>query len=90
MCAHLTAARCSFLVWLGTQDGAVANERDICRYVRDTDLSARVFTLGIGTLCNTYFLKMLAQIGAGYSASALRFRTLRDDILGLMSKMDVR
>lgn len=70
-------------------DGAVPNEREVCKYVQDTPLPARVFTLGIGTLCNTYFLRMLAQIGRGYTASSLRFHSLRDDILELMGKMSV-
>ncbi len=49
-----------------------------------------MFTLGIGSLCNTYFLRMLAQIGRGYSNSSLRFNNLRRDIVDLMEKMSVR
>eukprot|EP00898_Chlorokybus_atmophyticus_P000257 jgi/Chlat1/1231/Chrsp115S01679 len=51
-------------------DGAVDNEREICRYAMSTLASAtgvvpRISCFGIGIYCNHFFLKMLAQLGRG-------------------------
>jgi hypothetical protein len=43
-------------------DGAVDNERDICRYMQENGSDVRAFTLSIGPYANRYFLKMLAQV----------------------------
>ena len=57
-------------------DGAVANERQICEYVQKSGTLARVMTFGIGSYCNTFFLKMLGSIGRGYSSSCVERRRL--------------
>ena len=54
-------------------DGAVDNEREICKVLQQAQATAkptggmatlpRVCTFGIGRFCNHYFLKMLANIG---------------------------
>ncbi|CAN0288698.1 unnamed protein product [Discosporangium mesarthrocarpum] len=74
-------------------DGAVANEREICRFARDKAQvqgggrgGVRTFTLGIGIFVNRYFLKMLAQIGRGYSALSLYTPNIGKDITSLMAK----
>ncbi|XP_015889068.2 uncharacterized protein LOC107423928 isoform X1 [Ziziphus jujuba] len=51
-------------------DGTVEDERHICDVMKNhlTDSrtkSPRIFTFGIGTFCNHYFLRMLAMIGRG-------------------------
>ena len=60
-------------------DGAVENEREICRYMQEVMdapppeglmTHPRVCTFGIGRYCNHYFLKMLSQIGKGLSDAA--------------------
>nr|XP_043624397.1 inter alpha-trypsin inhibitor, heavy chain 4-like [Erigeron canadensis] len=57
-------------------DGAVENERQICeimiRQLKDqgSDLCPRIYTFGIGSFCNHYFLRMLAMIGRGCYESA--------------------
>jgi len=69
-------------------DGAVPNERDVCVFVRDrvAESKVRVFTFGIGMYCNTYFLKMLAQLGRGYNDINLRGVGLQDDIVALVNR----
>lgn len=60
-------------------DGAVENEREICKVVQEAHRMQpvggmvalpRVCTFGIGRFCNHYFLKMLANIGRGLSDAA--------------------
>ncbi|XP_021865385.1 uncharacterized protein [Spinacia oleracea] len=57
-------------------DGAVENERDICNVVQDSCGSKgklpflRISTFGIGSYCNHYFLRMLAQIAKGHYDAA--------------------
>ncbi|KAJ8774234.1 hypothetical protein K2173_009665 [Erythroxylum novogranatense] len=74
------------LIFLVT-DGTVEDERDICKYVKDSltnrrPICPRICTFGIGTYCNHYFLQMLAQIGRGhfdsaYDADSVDFRMQR-------------
>ncbi|XP_023744322.1 uncharacterized protein LOC111892509 [Lactuca sativa] len=57
-------------------DGAVENERTICEVMmkklrnEGSDLCPRIYTFGIGSFCNQYFLRMLAMIGRGHYAFA--------------------
>mmetsp|Transcript_10715 Transcript_10715/g.17535 ORF Transcript_10715/g.17535 Transcript_10715/m.17535 type:complete len:792 (-) Transcript_10715:478-2853(-) len=48
-------------------DGAVNEERDICRFVASISHICRVFAFGIGFDCNAYFLRKLASVGRGYA-----------------------
>ncbi|XP_024973270.1 von Willebrand factor A domain-containing protein DDB_G0292028-like [Cynara cardunculus var. scolymus] len=74
------------LVFLVT-DGAVEDEREICNMMKghivDGELnSPRIFTFGIGSYCNHYFLQMLANIGKGchdsaYDVDSISFRMQR-------------
>ncbi|KAI3684147.1 hypothetical protein L6452_33366 [Arctium lappa] len=74
------------LIFLIT-DGAVEDERDICNMMKghivDGELNApRIFTFGIGSYCNHYFLQMLANIGRGcydsaYDVDSISFRMQR-------------
>ncbi|KAK8941398.1 hypothetical protein KSP39_PZI010121 [Platanthera zijinensis] len=56
-------------------DGAVENERVVCRAVnshteKTGSMSPRICTFGIGSYCNHYFLQMLSSVGRGkYSAA---------------------
>ena len=50
-------------------DGAVHNEREICADIKDRQsnhLRTRILTLGIGSYCNWFFLKMLSKTGRGF------------------------
>eukprot|EP01083_Nonionella_stella_P300871 1029342_1 len=53
-------ARLTFVVII--TDGAVSDEREICRRALQECGPVRVLTFGIGTYCNWYFLKMLSSI----------------------------
>ena len=64
-------------------DGAVENERQICKYVTARAAGTRFFTFGIGTCCNAYFLRLLASIGRGYCDVSLTPEGLKEQIVDL-------
>ncbi|XAR67208.1 hypothetical protein NMG60_11013685 [Bertholletia excelsa] len=62
------------MIWLVT-DGAVQDERRICEVMRSHlasqgPICPRIYTFGIGTFCNHYFLRMLSMIGRGHHDAA--------------------
>lgn len=75
--------KCTPLIFLIT-DGAVENERNICDVMKSHltnqgSISPRLYTFGIGSFCNHYFLRMLATIGRGcydaaYDADSIEVR----------------
>lgn len=76
-------------------DGAVDNERQICQSVQiamdaarqrgpeDVARMPRIWTFGIGQLCNHFFLKQLSTIGRGMSDAAF----VPDRILSQIERM---
>ncbi|MBX2858443.1 MAG: marine proteobacterial sortase target protein [Cellvibrionaceae bacterium] len=46
-------------------DGAIANEHDLLRLINEKLGNARLFTVGIGSAPNSYFMKKAAQFGKG-------------------------
>eukprot|EP00997_Jenningsia_sp_PLL12_P000712 NODE_110_length_2503_cov_59.666667_g100_i0.p1 GENE.NODE_110_length_2503_cov_59.666667_g100_i0~~NODE_110_length_2503_cov_59.666667_g100_i0.p1 ORF type:complete len:369 (+),score=80.73 NODE_110_length_2503_cov_59.666667_g100_i0:33-1139(+) len=72
-------------------DGAVQDERDICRMVHqkneETNL-VRITTFGIGPYCNGYFLKRLASTGRGYSSTSLQCDSIYEKMVRLISMAD--
>lgn len=64
-------------------DGCVAEEREICRSVQGLVRSTRILTLGIGTYCNWFFLKMLSTMGRGFSDVVV----FKDNIFNQMSRL---
>ncbi|XP_051131329.1 uncharacterized protein LOC127251609 [Andrographis paniculata] len=56
-------------------DGSVEDEKHICDVMKNQlsnqkNIHPRIYTLGIGTFCNHYFLRMLAIIGNGHHEAA--------------------
>jgi len=75
-------------------DGAVENEREICKVTQQAQGCARaggmaalprVCTFGIGRYCNHYFLKMLATIGRGLSDAAFTPDRIARQMTALLS-----
>jgi len=64
-------------------DGAVENERDICRFAQRIADTTRIFSFGIGRDCNAYFLRKLASLGRGYTDIAL----IQREVKGQMSAL---
>ncbi|CAN6699127.1 unnamed protein product [Malus baccata var. baccata] len=66
----LSNTRGSFPIIFLVTDGSVQDERQICdamknRLTEAGPIAPRIYTFGIGTFCNHYFLRMLAMIGRG-------------------------
>jgi len=78
-------------------DGAVADERDICNFMRDVvknkpaegKTHPRVCTFGIGKYANHYFLKMLANIGRGLNGAAYLAETVTKDMSQLLHECKI-
>eukprot|EP00824_Muranothrix_gubernata_P023846 TRINITY_DN6653_c0_g1_i2.p1 TRINITY_DN6653_c0_g1~~TRINITY_DN6653_c0_g1_i2.p1 ORF type:complete len:733 (+),score=117.11 TRINITY_DN6653_c0_g1_i2:2-2200(+) len=66
-------------------DGAVRDERLICQWVKEHGGPVRVMTFGIGPYCNAFFLKMLAEIGRGFSDVALPSNKIYKQITQLLA-----
>jgi hypothetical protein len=77
-------------------DGAVADEREICRFVKQSFKQAaknglpegvtlpRVCTFGIGRYANHFFLKMLANIGRGMNGAAYSPKNVQPEMSELL------
>jgi len=70
-------------------DGAVANEREICRAVAGNPNASRILTFGIGSYCNWYFLKMLSQIGRGFSDACVYKEGIYEKMTRLVNRAAV-
>lgn len=71
----LTNSRGSIPIIFLVTDGAVEDERHICdamksRLTNGGSICPRIYTFGIGSYCNHYFLQMLAMISRGYYGAA--------------------
>jgi len=78
-------------------DGAVRNERNIVNTVRarlqqmaqEIGIAPRIMTLGIGPYTNSFFLKMLAAYGRGFSELCLDPKDIFDMIHSLVSRSSI-
>jgi len=68
-------------------DGAVKNERHICEFANSISDTTRVFTFGIGTHCNAYFLRKLAYTGRGLMDLSLTRKSVKGKITQLLRKV---
>lgn len=66
-------------------DGAVKDEREICTWVKDRRSRVRVLSFGIGVWCNHQFLRMLAQIGRGWTEVAFKSDEIYGGMFSLLS-----
>ncbi|KAL2960622.1 hypothetical protein AAZX31_17G046900 [Glycine max] len=72
-------------------DGTVEDERQICamvknRMINGESICPRIYTFGIGSFCNHYFLRMLAMIGRGQYDAALDVDLIEPRMLTLFGK----
>lgn len=70
-------------------DGCVADERQICHYVNGHCNRVRLLTLGIGSFCNWFFLKMLSQIGSGFSDVVVYKEKIYEQMVQLVTMASV-
>ncbi|XP_071911244.1 uncharacterized protein [Coffea arabica] len=72
-------------------DGAVEDERRICdvikrRLMDKRKMFPRIYTFGIGSFCNHYFLRMLAMIGRGHHDASYDADSIDVRIEGLFTR----
>ncbi|KAI9122983.1 hypothetical protein K1719_005872 [Acacia pycnantha] len=72
-------------------DGSVEDERHICdimkkHMINKESICPRIYTFGIGSFCNHYFLSMLATIGRGQYDAALDVDSVIPRMLKLFDK----
>uniref|UniRef100_A0A5B7AK45 Putative inter alpha-trypsin inhibitor, heavy chain 4 n=1 Tax=Davidia involucrata TaxID=16924 RepID=A0A5B7AK45_DAVIN len=72
-------------------DGAVEDERHICDIMKSHltnqgSICPRIYTFGIGSFCNHYFLRMLAIIGRGHHDAAYDADSIDIRMEGLFSR----
>ncbi|KAA8534761.1 hypothetical protein F0562_029797 [Nyssa sinensis] len=72
-------------------DGAVEDERHICDFMKSHltnqgSICPRIYTFGIGSFCNHYFLRMLAIIGRGHYDASYDADSIDVRMEGLFSK----
>eukprot|EP00762_Andalucia_godoyi_P005098 ANDGO_04042.mRNA.1 von Willebrand factor A domain-containing protein DDB_G0292028 len=65
-------------------DGAVPNEREICDWTLKNARDIRFCTMAIGSYANAYFLRMLADIGRGFSDTILSFDELERKMISFI------
>jgi len=71
-----------FLVLL--TDGCVATERNLCRKANLLCKKTRILTFGIGKYSNWFFLKMLSNIGRGFSDVVVYSECIYEQIVQLI------
>ncbi|MED6171012.1 hypothetical protein PIB30_036772 [Stylosanthes scabra] len=87
----LSSAQSSVPIVFLVTDGTVDDERQICSMVKNhmtngESLCPRIYTFGIGSFCNHYFLRMLAMIGRGHYDAALDVDLVEPRMLALFDK----
>ncbi|XP_057420076.1 uncharacterized protein LOC130714201 isoform X2 [Lotus japonicus] len=87
----LSGAQSSVPIIFLVTDGTVEDERQICDLVKNhmtngESICPRVYTFGIGSFCNHYFLRMLAAIGRGQYDAAVDVDLVEPRMLTLFEK----
>ncbi|KAK2412381.1 hypothetical protein QL285_047581 [Trifolium repens] len=87
----LSGARSSVPIIFLVTDGTVEDERQICATVKNhmingESICPRIYTFGIGSFCNHYFLRMLAMIGRGQYDAAVDVDLIEPRMLSLFEK----
>ena len=69
-------------------DGAVGNEDELFRMIRERLGDSRLFTVGIGSAPNSHFMTKAARIGLGTFTYIGRIEEVKDRMDGLFSKLE--
>ena len=89
----LSNARRSIPIVFLVTDGTVEEERQTCDMIKNQTISVkgesifpRIYTLGIGSFCNQYFLRTLSMISRGQHVAALDVDLVEPQMLKLFDK----
>lgn len=69
-------------------DGNVSNERDLFAYIQSHLGESRLFTVGIGSASNSFFMKQAAKAGRGTYTFISDTREVAEKINGLLRKLE--
>lgn len=69
-------------------DGSVGNENEIFKYLTKNIGTSRLFTVGIGSAPNTWFMRKSAELGRGTYTSIANTTELADKSLTLLAKLE--
>jgi Ca-activated chloride channel family protein len=69
-------------------DGAVGNEDELVRMIRERLGDSRLFTVGIGSAPNSHFMTKAAQFGAGSFTYIGRIEEVKEKMDGLFAKLE--
>jgi Ca-activated chloride channel family protein len=81
-----TAGRIRQIVFL--TDGAVGNEDQLLRMIRERLGDSRLFTVGIGSAPNSHFMTKAAQFGAGTFTYIGRIEEVKEKMDALFAKLE--
>ncbi|XP_057747759.1 uncharacterized protein LOC130966953 [Arachis stenosperma] len=87
----LSSAQGSVPIVFLVTDGTAEDERQICSMVKNhmadgESICPRIYTFGIGSFCNHYFLRMLAVISRGHYDAAFDVDLVEPQMLALFDK----
>ncbi|XP_020225945.1 von Willebrand factor A domain-containing protein DDB_G0292028 isoform X1 [Cajanus cajan] len=87
----LSNAQSSVPIIFLVTDGTVEDERQICAMIKNRMTNAesicpRIYTFGIGSFCNHYFLRTLAMIGKGQYDAAVDVDLIETRMMTLFDK----
>jgi len=69
-------------------DGSVGNEQEIFHYLKQAIGSTRLFTVGIGSAPNTWFMRKSAELGKGTYTHIANVSEIVDKTLLLLAKLE--
>lgn len=69
-------------------DGAVGNEEQLFGMIHNRLGDARLFTVGIGSAPNRYFMRRAARFGRGSFTEVGRIEETQEKMLGLLTKLE--
>ena len=69
-------------------DGSVGNEQQIFRYLKQTIGTTRLFTIGIGSAPNIWFMRKSAELGKGTYTHIANASEIVDKTLLLLAKLE--
>lgn len=69
-------------------DGSVGNEEEIFHYIRKHLDNSRLFTVGIGSAPNTWFMRKAAEAGRGSYVSIPRIEDVSTSMRNLFNKLE--
>ena len=69
-------------------DGSVGNESEIFKFLKNNIGNTRLFTVGIGSAPNTWFMRKSAELGRGTYTSIANTTELAEKALTLLAKLE--